>query len=95
MKVLKIYKSYRSGTKEHFLVLLDEPYSNDDIDNIVEEWCESDSSGMIYGYDYKWCFVEDEELINNILKDNIKNTEREIELLKTKKCEMERYLKSI
>lgn len=29
MKIVKINKSYRNGTKEHFLVLLDESYSNE------------------------------------------------------------------
>lgn len=93
MKIVKINKSYKNGTKEHFLVLLDEPYSNDVIDCLVEEWCESDSSGMNYGYTYEWWFVEDDKLINTILKDKIKIAEREIETLKTKKCEMERHLK--
>lgn len=41
MKVVKINKNYRNGTKEHFLVLLDEPYSNDDIDYLVEEKVET------------------------------------------------------
>ena len=93
MKVVKINKSYRNGTKEHFLVLLDEPYSNDDIDYLVEEWCEDEPSGSNYGYTYEWRFVEDEELINTILKDKIKIVEHKIERLKTEKCEMERYLK--
>ena len=93
MKVVKIHKSYRSGTKEHFLVLLDEPYSNDDIDYLVEEWCENEPSGSNYGYTVEWRFVEDTEIINTILKDKIKITECEIEALKTKKCEMERHLK--
>jgi hypothetical protein len=93
MKVVKIKKGYRNGTKEHFLVLLDEPYSNDDIDCLVEEWCESEPSGMSYGYTYEWLFVEDAELINTILKDKIKNIEAQIEALKTKKCEMEKCLK--
>lgn len=93
MKVVKIHKRYRGGTKEHFLVLLDEPYSNDDIDYLVEEWCEDEPSGSNYGYTYEWWFVEDTEIINTILKDKIKIAEREIETLKTKKCEMERYLK--
>ena len=75
------------------LVLLDEPYSNDDIDYLVEEWCESEPSGMSYGYTYEWWFVEDTELINTILKDKIKILESKIERLKTEKCEMERYLK--
>lgn len=93
MKVVKIHKSYGCGTKEHFLVLLDEPHSNNSIDYLVEEWCESEPSGMNYGYTYEWWFVEDTRLINTILKDKIKITEHEIEALKTKKCEMERYLK--
>lgn len=93
MKVVKINKSYRGGTKEHFLVLLDEPYSNDDIDYLVEEWCDTDVAGRNYGYRYEWWFVEDEELINTILKDNIKIVDSQIEALKTKKCEMEKYLK--
>jgi hypothetical protein len=92
MKVVKINKSYRNGTKD-FLVLLDEPYSNDDINYLVEEWCESESSGMNYGYNYEWWFVEDDELIKAILKDKIKVVNSQIEALKTKKCEMERYLK--
>jgi hypothetical protein len=93
MKVVKINKSYNSGTKEHFLVLLNEPYSNDDINYLVEEWCESEPSGMNYGYSYEWWFVEDNELINTILKDKIKVVDSQIEAFKTKKCEMEKHLK--
>jgi len=50
-------------------------------------------AGMNYGYDFEWWFVDDEELINTILKNKIKIVESKIERLKTEKCEMERYLK--
>ena len=106
MKVVKINKHYRNATREYFLVLLinedlpepllpfiDEPYSNEDTNSFVEEWCERDPSGMNYGYTYEWCFVEDKEVINNVLKDKIKIINSQIETLKTKKCEIERYLK--
>jgi len=93
MKIVKINKSYRNGNIEHFLVLLDEPYSNDDIDCLVEEWCENEPNGMNYGYSYDWWFVEDKELISAILKDKIKNIDSKIESLKTKKCELEKHLK--
>jgi len=93
MKAVKINKSYRNGTKEHFLVLLDEPYSKGDINYLVEEWCESEPSGMNYGYSYNWWFVEDDELTNTILKDKIKIIDSQIEVLKAKKCEMEKYVK--
>jgi glycosyltransferase involved in cell wall biosynthesis len=62
MKIVKINKTYRSGNIEHFLVLLEEPYSNDDIDYLVEEWCDEDLSGSNYGYSYEWTFVEDNDL---------------------------------
>ena len=93
MKVIKINKRYRNGIKEHFLVLLDEPYSNDDINYLVEDWCESELSGMKHGYSYEWWFVEDEELINTVLLDKIKIMNSQIEALETKKCEMEKYLR--
>ena len=92
MKVVRINKNYRNGTKEHFLVL-DEPYSNDDINYLVEEWCENEPSGMNYGYNYDWRFIEDGELINNILKDNIEVIDDQIEVLKTKKLKWENHLK--
>ena len=81
MKVVKINKMFRSGSNEHFLVLF-ESYPNDEIDYLVEDWCESDLSGSNYGYHYGWTFVEDEELINTILKDKMKIIENKIEKLK-------------
>jgi hypothetical protein len=95
MKIVKINKRYRNGTKEHFLVLLDEPYSNDDIDYLVEEWCESEPSGMNYGYTYEWLFVDDKTLISNILRDKIKITESQINTLKNEKSKMIKHLKNI
>lgn len=88
MKIIKINKSYRNGTKEHFLVLLEELYTTDDIDYLVEDWCESEGSGMNYGYTYESQFVKDDKLINTILKDKIKTAEREIETLKLKSVNM-------
>jgi len=92
MKVVKINKSFRNGIKEHFLVLLDESCSIDDINYLVEEWCESEPSGMNSGYHYDWWVVEDEELINTIIKNKIKIIDGQIEALKTKKCKMENHL---
>jgi hypothetical protein len=86
IKMIKIIKKYRNGSKEHFLTLLNEyEYSNIDIDCLVEEWCENDGSGMIYGYTYTWSFVEDIESIKKILIDEIKSTENGIESLIKKK----------
>ncbi len=92
MKIVKIKKDYRNGTREHFLVLFNEPYLNDDIDCLVEEWCDSEPSGMSWGYTYEWEFVKDTELINKILKDKIKGIDYQIEMLNAKKCEMENHI---
>lgn len=79
MKVVKITKSYRNGTVEGFIILLDEPYSDDDIQCEVEEWCTDDSHGQIYGYDYDWEFVEDPEVIKNVITERISVLDRRIE----------------
>jgi len=92
MKIIRINKKFRNGTKEHFLVLMDEPYSDDDIDCLAEEWCESELSGVNYGYSYEWWFVEDIEIINTILYDKINIINKEIEILEVKKCEMKKFI---
>lgn len=92
MKVIKINKSFRNGVIEHFLVLLNETYSNDDIEYLVEEWCDGDLSGSNYGYSYKWSFVEDSEIIKTVLEKNIKNINLSIENLEEEKWEIEKYL---
>lgn len=92
MKVIKIEKYYNAGVVKHNLVLLDEPYSNDDIDSIVEDWCESDPSGMNYGYSYEWWFVEDKEEIDNILLDKIRIIDNEICRLNIEKSKLVKHL---
>jgi predicted oxidoreductase (fatty acid repression mutant protein) len=92
MKIVKITKIIKSGIKEHFLVLLDEPYSNDDIDYLVEEWCEKEPSSSNNDYTYSWIFIENKKLINDILKDKIKNIEHEIKMLESKKYKIKKYI---
>ncbi len=93
MKIVKIIKSYNSGTKEKFLVLLDKPYSNDDINSLVEEWCENEPSGMNYGYGYEWEFVEDENIIKDVLITELKSLNNKISTLENRKIEIEKFLK--
>jgi len=95
MKVVKIIKNSRNTIREHFLVLLNEPYSDDDINCLVEDWCETDPAGMSYGYTYEWSFVEDENLIKKILDKEIKFINRRIESLNSDKLEIENHLKKI
>lgn len=92
MNVIKIVKYYNAGVVKHNLVLLDEPYSNDDIDSIVEDWCESDPCGMNYGYSYEWWFVEDKEEIDNILLDKIRIIDNEICRLNIEKSKLVKHL---
>jgi len=92
MKIIRINKKFRNGTKEHFLVLMDESYSYDEIDIIAEEWCESELSGMNYGYSYEWWFVEDIEIINTVVWDKINIINERIEILEAEKCEMKKFI---
>lgn len=94
LKVVKINKRYRNGSKEHFLVITESSkFSNDDIFSLVEEWCENDSSGAMYGYNFDWEFVEDEKIKESVLKEETKNIELKIERLKKLKYDMEKFLK--
>lgn len=92
MKVIKINKSYRGGTKQHFLVLLGEN-SNEDIEYKVVNWCQQDLSGSNYGWVYEWEIIEDKQIINDVLKNKIGLIEVEIEVLRNEKCALEQYLK--
>jgi hypothetical protein len=93
MKVIKIVKSFRGGSITHHLVLFDDSHSEDGITSMVEDWCDSDSSGSAYGYQYKWEFVVDEVSINDILKDKIKVINQEINRLILERDEITKLIK--
>lgn len=46
MKVVKINKTFRNGSEEHFLVFEDN-VDIEAIDDSVENWCERDPSGNL------------------------------------------------
>ena len=92
MKIIKINKKYNSGNIEHYMVLMDESYSNDDIDSIVDDWCETDINGMNYGYSYNWYIINNDITIKNIIKDKIKNYDEEINYINEKKKELEKFI---
>ncbi len=93
MKIVRINKKYTGGIIEHFLILDDEPYSNDDIEYLVENWCEREICGKSNGYSYEWWFVEDEKIITSILEKKIELIKNQLEELQTKKYKIEKYLK--
>ena len=64
---------------------MDDSYSDISIDELVEEWCESDPAGANYGYSYEWSLVEDKTLINEVLKNEIKIVDDKINFLIHKK----------
>jgi hypothetical protein len=92
MKVVKITKP---GVKEHFLILFEEPYSNDDIDCLVYEWYEK-KYGICYGTMPTWVFIEDLDLIKTILHNRMfrieRKIERKIKKFKTEKTEIEKNI---
>ena len=94
MKVIKIKKSYRSGIKEHFLVLEDWR-TEEGIVCEVEDWCDEEPSGSNYGYSYKWEYVTDETLIKSIIEKKIKITQDQIDIDLAKKNNLENYLNEL
>ena len=67
MKVIDIKKHYCNGTKQHYLVLFGENYTDEAIQYEVEDWCDSDPSGSCYGYTYNWSNVIDRDILIDVL----------------------------
>ena len=92
MKIIEITKHSRSSTGIHFLVLNDESYSNDDIDYLVEEWCDKDPGGANTGYTYEWKFVTNKKTIEKTIIDKIKTLKIKRDNITTNISELEKHL---
>lgn len=93
MIVVRIKKSFRGGRSVNHIVLFDEPYSNDDIEYSVEDWCENDAGGAEDGYTCEWDIETDEAIINDTLNKKLKNINDSIVYLNTQKNKIENFLK--
>ncbi len=51
MIVIKINKIYQNGSISHFKVL-NSDITKENIDDLVEDWCNNDYIGQVYGYTY-------------------------------------------
>lgn len=91
MKVVKVIKSYRNGSSEHFLVFAKDMDDESITDN-VEYWCDKDPNGHSYGYSYSWEVVEDKKIIQSVIKDKINEIDIEIKNLSDEKLKMEDFL---
>lgn len=94
MKVIKINKIYQNGSISHFKVLNGD-ITNDNINSIVEEWCENELTGKIYGYSYNWELVEDKTQIKQIIKNKIEITNNKITKLINEKNNLQNYLSKL
>ena len=93
MKIIKITKSFRSGTVIGYIVSYDDAASKEYIEDMVEEWCEDDLAGHSNGYEYEWEYVTDENLIIKIIEDKIKYCDIKIEKIKNELLLLDSYLK--
>jgi len=93
MKVVEIIKSFRNGAIKHYLVIPDNEC--DDIDYLVEKWCESDPAGSNYGYEYEWAYVTDVILINKAVEENINKLDYTIVAANKRRAELVDFIKII
>jgi hypothetical protein len=91
MKVVEITKKYRNGENIHHLVVEDH-FSNDDIQDIVEDWCSDDSNGQIYGYSGDWKFIEDKSIINKVMLKELGSINHKMDILGDRKIKIETQL---
>ncbi len=92
MKVIDINKHFCSETRQHYLVLTDNFYSDATIDSLVEDWCENDPCGHGNGYSFEWHFITDNKKIKEVLENELILTDIKIEALNKTKDKVETYL---
>ena len=65
MRFVEITQIFRAGVKKHNIILFEdnELYSNEEINLIVEDWCDNNLTNY---YQYKWEFVDDKKIIEQI-----------------------------
>ena len=90
MRFVEITQIFRAGVKKHNIILFEdnELYSNEEINLIVEDWCDNNLTNY---YQYKWEFVDDKKIINIILNEKLKIIENYINLLQIKKDKIKNY----
>ena len=84
MKVIKITKKSCNSIVEHFMILSDTD-SDSRINDIVEEWCEAEPSGLKRGYSFEWVPVYSLETIKEVLDKEIININKTIDTLNERK----------
>lgn len=89
MKTIEIEKVYRNNKAIHYI--LTRETSDEVINDFVENWCENDPCGQIYGYSYSWKVVEDKEIIQSAINKEIEKSNKKIQSLKEWLDEIEIY----
>ena len=93
MKAIEITKTTSSRTIIHHIVLTYN-YIPEEIDDLVEDWCDIESSGRNSGFTYKWEFVEDKDKIKQLVKKEYNIINDKIEALQDKKRIIEKELEN-
>jgi hypothetical protein len=93
LTVVQITKSYRNGKLNKILVINAD--DDDDIDSQVEEWCNNDSSGVVYGWTATWEEVTDKEVIMKAMIDKIKSIEESIQYKIEKLDRYKKHMKEV
>mgnify|MGYP000976694726 CR=1 FL=1 len=91
MIVIKINKIYQNGSISHFKVL-NSDITKENIDDLVEDWCNNDHIGQVYGYTYNWEYIENKDLIKQVIINKIDTINNKIKDLKNEKNDLKNYL---
>lgn len=86
MKVVEITKRFSSGIKTHHLVIPD--VSLEGIEELVENWCDTDVAGYNSGYTSEWKYITDESTIAKVIARDIANLDSTIEVANKRRAEL-------
>lgn len=94
MKFITIEKKYRNAHEIYDDVIPD-IFTDEDITDYVENFCDREPGGQSYGYSYSWDFLEDKERINIVLNKELTNSINKLKSLNKYIMEVENYIKTL
>ena len=96
VKVFRLKKHYRNGTKEHDLVLKEHQCDSDDsVEYYVTEWCDNEPSGQVYGWRVDWEEVTEAKAVKQAIQNKIDKLNKQVTYLENEKMEWEDQLELI
>ena len=73
MRVYEIIKKYRNNSAVLHIIVYNDEYGNEDIEELVIDACNKQDGGLNYGYECEWEQVTNPLIIESVILDEVRN----------------------